>query len=68
MNPRRIEFFAYILGLIVLGLLYPRLKTSLSEPIFFGLVIGYLAAVRGIGYLVARQVSKSSSPAGGGDA
>lgn len=68
MNPRRIEFVAYILGLIVLGLFYPRLKTSLSELIFFGVVIGYLAAVRGIGYLVARQVSKSSSPAGGGDA
>lgn len=68
MNPLRIEIAAYLLGVIMLGLFYPQLKTALSGPVFFGMVICYLVAVRGVGYLVTRQVSKASSPAGGSDA
>ncbi len=67
MSPIRIEFAAYFMGVIMLGLFYPQLKTALSGPVFFVAVICYLVAVRGVGYLVNRHVSKASSLAGGGD-
>lgn len=68
MNPYRIELAAYLLGVIILGLFYTQLKTALSGPVFFGMVIFYLVAVRAVGYLVTRQVSKSGFSVGGGDA
>lgn len=68
MNPRRIEFVAYLLGVMVLGLFHSQLKAALSGPVFLAVAIGYLVFVRVIGYFVARQVSKSSSSAGSGDA
>ena len=68
MNPHRVEFIAYLVGVAALGLFYSQLKAAMSGPVLFGVAIGYLVAVRVVGYLIARQVAKANpSDQVGGD-
>lgn len=67
MGPHRIEFIAYIVGVILLGLFYVPLKAALSGPLLLGVSVAYLVAVRIVGHLIARRVAKpapSGQPSG----
>jgi hypothetical protein len=61
MTRHRIEVIAYAVGGIVLGLFYYQLKGAMSGPVFLGVVIAYLIAVRIVGYLIAKRYAKSTS-------
>jgi len=69
MTRHRIEVIAYALGGVVLGLFYYQLKGAMSGPVFLGVVIAYLLAVRIVGFLIAKRYARST-PAreAGGDA
>ena len=55
----RIEFFVYLAGVILLGLFYEPLKTSLGRGLWFFLaVVIYLTGLRGIGYALRKLLSK----------
>ena len=69
MAPHRVEFIAYLVGVVVLGLFYAQLKAAMSGPVLLGVAISYLVAVRIVGFLIAKRVAKAA-PSGqaGGDA
>ena len=62
-RPHRIEFIAYLVGVILLGLFYSQLKTAMPGPVLLGIAIGYLGLVRVVGHLIARRVAKAASSA-----
>ena len=69
MSRHRVEFIAYLAGVVFLGLFYPQLKAAMSGPVFLGVAIAYLIAGRIVGHLIAKRVAKAA-PSGqaGGDA
>ena len=69
MTTHRIEVIAYAVGGAVLGLFYHQLKGAMSGPVFLGAGIAYLIAVRIVGYLIAKRLTKADpATETGGDA
>jgi hypothetical protein len=53
---RRIEFLVYLIGIVVLGLFYARLRQAFSSQLLFaGLCLAYLVLLGLIGRALARR-------------
>ena len=63
----RTDGIVYLVGVVVLGLVYAPLKQSVSELAFLAIVIFYLVFLWLIGRLIARR-SATKSSTGSGDA
>jgi hypothetical protein len=63
----RTEGIVYLVGVVVLGLIYYPLKQSVSDSAFVAIAIGYLVVLRIVGRLIAGRNSTKSST-GSGDA
>ena len=53
---RHIEFLVYLIGIVLLGLFYAKLKQAFSSQLLFaGLGVAYLVLLRFIGRALARR-------------
>jgi hypothetical protein len=57
--PRQIEAAVYLVGIIVLALVQGNVRERLGDGWSFIAVVAYLAALRGVGFLMTRAARTS---------
>ena len=64
----RSEFYIYLVGVCIFGLLYETIKQALSPAIFFGVAIAYIILIRIVGRYIATRITHRVASKGSDDA